>query len=284
MIYSQPVKTKLEFLEIMVIRGCNLSCQGCTTFSDIRHTGYVPWKVGHQWLFPWTKRLDILAIGLMGGEPLMNPEIFTWLKGLRELLPCSQIRFVTNGFLIEKHLEILNLLDELGNCVFKISYHTQNQKLDSIISRVFSVRSWEPVNEFGIDRWKTSTGLRLQIARPTKFLKTFRGNYHDMVPHNNDPVSAFDICVQKKCPLLYHGKIWKCGTLALTPELLDRMQRPNYDQWLPFLTPGLDPGCSREELENFLNNFGKPHQLCRQCPSESDRDSLLDHSTTVKFK
>jgi hypothetical protein len=282
--FSQIDKPSLEFLEIMAIRGCNLSCQGCTTFSDLRHAGYATWETGKQWIEPWISRLDIQAIGLMGGEPLMNPELSAWLIGLRKLLPKSQIRFVTNGLLLEKHWDILNLLDDLGNCVFKISYHVADPKLDAIISKILADRVWEPITEFGINRWISSTGLRFQISKPAQFLKTFRGNYENMLPHNNLPARAFDICVQKKCPLLYQGKIWKCGTLALTPELLDRMGRPNYDQWIPFLDPGLASDCNGHDLDNFVKNFGYPNNFCRQCPSQLNTDSLIDHLTTVKFK
>lgn len=277
-------KPSLEFLEVMIIRACNLSCQGCTTFSDLHHGGYVTWETGQAWLRSWAERLHLQAIGFMGGEPLINPEIQQWLLGVRALLPGAQIRFVTNGLLLRKHWYLLDMLDQLGNCVLKISQHVDDVRLQQVIDDIFAARSWQSVHEFGIDRWKTSTGFRFQVTRPTKFLKTFKGDYSNMSPHHNDPASAFDICVQKKCPLLYQGRIWKCGTLALTPDILKRMGQPNFQSWQPFLDNGLASDCDDRDLQAFVNNFGRPHQRCAQCPSIADRDSMLDHFTTVSFK
>ena len=101
----------LEFLEVMLTSACNLSCHGCTTFSDLKHQGYVSWVDGKSWLEKWRTRLNIQAVGVIGGEPLMNPEIRDWIQGIRDLLPNAQIRFVTNGLLLKKHFDIVDLLD-----------------------------------------------------------------------------------------------------------------------------------------------------------------------------
>jgi hypothetical protein len=220
----------------------------------------------------------------MGGEPLINPEVKNWILGIRELLPNAQIRFVTNGLLLNKHWDLVELLEQVGNCVLKISYHISTPELDDCISKIMSWRNWEGVNEFGINRWKSPQGMRFQIARPQKFLKTFQHNYENMSPHNNNPADAFKICVQKKCPMLNHGRIWKCGTVALTPALLDRMNRPNWNQWQKFIDTGLAPDCDQQDLELFVSNFGRPHGLCAQCPSEYDKNSMVDHTNTVDFR
>ena len=278
------MKPSLEFLEVMVMRTCNLSCAGCTTFSDLTYKGFVSWDTGKSWLDPWLERINLNAIGVMGGEPLINPEIRQWIKGIREILPHTQIRFVTNGLLLEKNWDIVDLLDEVGNSVLKISYHVNNPILDNTIERIFNSFQWEPVHEFGINRYKNQRGLRFQIAKPQSFFKTFKNQYHNMEPHNNNPADAFDMCVQQKCPLLYNGKIWKCGTLALTPELLERMGNPNTEMWEPYIDTGLLPSCETNKLDKFLNNFGKPNKMCAQCPDKKDTESIIDHLSTVSYK
>ena len=274
----------LPFLEILVIRTCNLSCQGCTTFSDLKYSGYTTWDQGKDWLEPWTKRLEIQAVGVMGGEPLINPQIADWLIGLRQILPMAQIRFVTNGLLLERNWHIIELLQDLGNTVLKISQHVNDDRINSIVEKIFSTWDWEPVEEFGIKRWARERNLRFQIAKPVQFLKTFQGEYYNMQPHNNSPVKAFDFCVQQRCPLLYNGRIYKCGTVALTPELLQRYNYPNFDLWKPYIDIGLDNNCPEQDLDKFINNFGKSHQLCRQCPTNQDHLSHVDHQATVTFK
>ena len=268
----------------MLTSACNLSCRGCTTFSDLKHQGYVPWSQGKTWLEDWIPRLDIQAVGIIGGEPLLNPHIREYIQGIRDLLPDAQIRMVTNGLLLEKHFDIVDLLDSVGNAVLKISHHVDVPELTNIINRVMQYKPWAPITEFGIDRFVAPSGLRFQITRPKQFLKTFKNEYENMMPHSNTPSDAFELCVQKRCPMLLDGKIWKCGTLALTPRILQQMGSPNIESWLPYIDPGLDANCSEKELEAFVVNFGKPNKMCAQCPSGLDTESLFDHRSTVVFK
>jgi len=68
----------------------------------------------------------------------------------------------------------------------------------------------------------------------------------------------------------------------LLESTLERFDRPNWDQWEPYLDPGIDPDCSQESLEAFIGNFGKPSKICAQCP-----DSLIpviDHKKSVRIK
>ena len=92
------MKLILPFVETMITYACNLSCTGCTNYSDYNMKGSVPWQKGKIWIEQWLTRLDILDFGIMGGEPTLNPECEHWIYGVRSLLPNSQIRFTTNGF------------------------------------------------------------------------------------------------------------------------------------------------------------------------------------------
>ena len=105
-----------------------------------------------------------------------------------------------------------------------------------------------------------------------------------MMPHDSDPAEAFKQCCQQTCPLLYKGKLYKCSTAGLLEDTLARFGNPNYEHWEPLIDKGIAPNCSDSELENFLNNFGKPNSLCRQCPTQSDVESKIDHLAQVTFK
>jgi sulfatase maturation enzyme AslB (radical SAM superfamily) len=279
-------KLNLPFLEVMVLRSCNLSCKGCTTFSDLKHQGdYGEWSQTKEWLEQWNQRLNIEAIGFMGGEPLIHPNIKDWIIGARQILPTSQIRFVTNGLLLEKSLEIIDTLYELGNSVLKISVHIEDARINRMIKYIMNRFDWKPVTEFHINRWSTGNDFKFQINRPERFYQTFKGTYSDMKPHDNNPADAFhQLCVQKKCPLLFEGKLYKCGTAGLTPHILKKFNNPNIELWEPYMNTGLTLDCTNEELNKFINNFGKPHSMCRQCPVESDRESVIDHSSNVSYK
>lgn len=277
-------KLTLPFVEIMITQVCNLSCSGCTNYSDLSHNGYLSWADGKAEIEPWLERLDIPDFGIMGGEPLMNPEVRQWLIGIRELMPNSQIRFTTNGLLLSKNLDIIELCHDIGNVVFKITKHLESRKIDSMIDYVKSKYDWETVTEFGITRYKTSNNLRFQLNEPKTFLKTFSGDYENMMPHNSDPLAAFDVCCQKTCPLLYQGKLYKCSTTGLLQDTMQRFKNPNRDAWAPYITDGLEYDCDERDLKQFVDNFGKPNKTCGQCPTRADTQAHLVHFNNVSKK
>ena len=274
----------LPFVESMLVYPCNLKCDGCSTFSDLRRTGYVTMKQGISWLRPWAERMEIQAWGAMGGEPLMNPQMYDWIVAVRKLLPDAQIRFVTNGLLLEKHWRIVELLHEIGNCILKITVHLSNKKIQQAIDRVQRSYDWEPVYEYGIHRQKLSNGMRFQINKPKSFTRTFQGTYETMKPFANNPDEAFAHCHQQTCSMLVEDKLYKCSQSALIHDVWVEHDRPNADAWQPYLYTGLSPDADINELIKFSENFGKPHAMCQQCPTVSDTASAVDHLATVEFR
>jgi sulfatase maturation enzyme AslB (radical SAM superfamily) len=274
----------LPFLETMITQVCNLSCDGCTNYSDLKHQGYVPWAQGRKWLSDWLERINISDFGIMGGEPLINPECEAWLRGVRELMPDTQIRFTTNGLLLQRHWHLVKLMSELGNVSFKITVHLQDAETEQMIQEIFDSFDWQPVNEHGIDRWISKNNFRFHVKRPEHFVKTYRNNYENMAPWDCNPKAAFDNCVQQTCPLLYEGKIYKCSTAGLLRPTLVRHGWPNKRQWMEFVPQGLEAGCTDQELQNFIDNFGRPHAICGQCPDSNMYDSVLEHRVTVVRK
>ena len=277
-------KPLLPFLETMITQACNISCAGCTNYSDLVHSGYLTWEQGRAELLPWLDRVCIPDFGILGGEPLMNPDVRNWIVGLRKLLPNSQIRFTTNALLLERNFDVVDLLADIGNVVFKIAIHEQNPALEAIVQRVMDKFAWEPVIEYGVHRYRTENNFRFHVRRPDKFYKTFKGNYENMQPHHSDPVQAFDICCQQTCPLLYQGRIHKCSTSGLLQDVLQRFNYPNREQWQPYLHAGLGADCSDQELQEFLDNFGKPNVICSQCPTQKDAGSTIIHLDNVSRK
>lgn len=274
-------RSVLPFVETMITQVCNLSCLGCTNYSDLRHQGYVPWQQGQEWFLQWKQRLDLPDIGVMGGEPLINPEWREWLRGLRDMFPNSQLRFTTNGLLLERCPDIMDLMFDIGNVVFKITVHVQDVNLEQWIQKCHERYGWTPVNEFGITRWRSQNEVRFQVNRPRDFVAPFRNHYGDMAPWHSQPEQAFDQCIQQTCPLLYQGRIYKCSTTALLMDTLDRFDRPNWSQWQPYISAGIGPDDCDAALAQFVSTFGQAESVCGQCPDHSA--PRIDHGTTVRW-
>lgn len=279
------MKQELPFLETMITQSCNLSCEGCTNYSDYNVSESATWSDAKDWISAWLERVHIPDFGLIGGEPLLNKEVEQWLVGCRELMPTSQLRFTTNGTILSQKADILDTIFDIGNCVFKISVHQPNQfYIQEALNHVFSYTNWEPVVEFGIKRWRAKNNVRFQINFPHTFYKTYKNNYSTMLPHNSNPSDAFSICCQQKCPLLYNNRLYKCSSIALLEKTLADWS--SYQSaWDPYLDyKGIGVDCSNKELADFINGFGIPESICRMCPSVDDTDSKLDHINTITTK
>ena len=270
-------KITLPFLETMITQSCNLYCLGCTNYSDIPHKGYVSWNDGKKQIEEWIDKINIPDFGIMGGEPLINPEWKNWVIGVRELMPKSQIRFTTNGLLLNKHPDIVDFFESIGNVVFKITVHIDDKSLENNINKILDKKSWKSVTEFGIQRYKTNNNLRFQVNRPNKFIKTYKNSYSNMEPYHSDPKKAFKSCIQKTCPLLYNGRIYKCSTAGLLKDTLARFNYPNWNQWQQYITNGIGPNDSLETIKEFVENFGKHSSICSQCPTTAN----LNHYSNV---
>lgn len=273
---------KLPFLETMITQVCNLSCQGCTNYSDLQHSGYVSWQAGQDQIQPWLDRFSIDDFGIIGGEPLINPEWREWLRGLRQLMPDAQLRFTTNGLLLHRAKDIVDLCEEIGNIVLKVTVHTDDAELTDNLALLQSARNWQPVHEYGINRWLGPRQMRLQINRPDRFIMTYRGTYQNMLPWHSNPAEAFEQCCQQTCPLLYQGRIYKCSTAGLLKDTLMRHDNPNWDQWKSYIDSGIGIDDPDSAIQAFADNFGKPHAQCAQCPS--DDMARIPHMSTTSRK
>ena len=278
-------KPILPFAETMITYACNLSCTGCTNYSDYNMKGSVKWSIGKQWLTDWIERIDILDFGIMGGEPTLNPECEQWIYGVRELLPNSQIRFTTNAVNFLNNPDVLDWCVDIGNTLFKFTIHQDLPYAQDSIDYVFQKYDWNPVTEYGINRWAGPNGTRFQVNAPKQFYKTYQGTFGNIFPHNNNPRDAFALCVQQQCPLLYEGKIYKCSSIALLNRVLEDWKQPITSEWRPYTSyKGISPTSSDQEITTFINNFGKPHKICQMCPSTKDTSSIVDHTSTVISK
>lgn len=276
------IRPELPFCEVMASHACNLSCAGCTNYSDYNTKGSIRWETVQEWLLPWLERITIPDIGIIGGDPLLNSDIESWITGLRSLLPDSQIRFTTNGILLIKKKHIVQTMLDAGNVVIKITMHQpQEYYTQEILNYLFNIIKWEPIIEHGINRWIGPNNSRLQINFPEQFIKTYKGSFKNMLPYSNDPNESFKICVQQQCPLLLNGILYKCSSIGLLNQVLSDWNRLNVPEWQQYLNyKGIFSNCSDVVLDNFINNFGKPENICSMCPTENNKDSVILHNKT----
>lgn len=97
-------KDYLPYLEYHITDHCNLNCKACEHYSSlVTHPVFACFDEFKLGLSLLKQRIsDIGTIRLLGGEPLLNPEINRFIEYTRHLYPKSDIYIVTNGSLITR--------------------------------------------------------------------------------------------------------------------------------------------------------------------------------------
>ena len=130
-------KVKFKFLDIPIIRSCNLSCGGCLTFSDSKRIkGLVNLEESKEWLAHWADRLDPETVTVFGGEPLLHPQFVEWCIELRRLWPKADLRINTNGYYLDTvYDKIESLVTEEIRPQFIVSIQTGHEPYYSIVKQ-----------------------------------------------------------------------------------------------------------------------------------------------------
>jgi organic radical activating enzyme len=94
---------ELHYLETHLVDHCNLNCKGCSHFCPlVEEKVFKDIKVFKRDL----NRLgevfsNIESLRLMGGEPLLHPELLDFVIHSRKVFPRSDISIITNGILLK---------------------------------------------------------------------------------------------------------------------------------------------------------------------------------------
>ena len=100
-------KNKLTNFEVHIVEHCNLNCQCCNHFSPLAKPHFADINLMEK-DFCRIKELtdgDVDFINLLGGEPLLHPQITDFLKMARFYFPKTALNLVSNGILLAKEDE-----------------------------------------------------------------------------------------------------------------------------------------------------------------------------------
>lgn len=136
-LYLSQYSDRLEFdtVEFHVTDKCNLNCRYCSMFSGLVKDNNLPDIKQYvrdlkriQSVFRSLKRVKLL-----GGEPLLNPELQQFIEMTRDIFHFAKIQLITNGLLITAMNQELIQSIVKNNVEIVISYYMPlNPKIDDI--------------------------------------------------------------------------------------------------------------------------------------------------------
>ena len=98
-IKSKPI---LNYVETHVVDHCNLNCKGCSHYCPITPKNFINIKDYEKNLKVLSNKFQIKRFRIMGGEPLLHPEINQFIEITRKYLKDTNISLVTNMTLLDK--------------------------------------------------------------------------------------------------------------------------------------------------------------------------------------
>ncbi len=104
---KKRVSNNVLWFDYHVVEQCNLNCAGCIHFSCIAKEEYADVQMYRRNLEQIKKLLGKRAASviLLGGEPLLHPDLCSFFRATKEIMPWMQISLVTNGILLERMRE-----------------------------------------------------------------------------------------------------------------------------------------------------------------------------------
>jgi organic radical activating enzyme len=293
-------RVKFKFLDIPIIRSCNLSCGGCLTFSDSKRIkGLVNLEESMPWLTEWASKVDPEAVTIFGGEPLLHPQFIEWCRTVRRLWPNSELRINTNGYYLDRLFDrIPELFIEDIRPQFIVSIQTGHEPYYSIVKNHIETLKekvlaylaplypteyvewnlWLDEAEIFKSWWRIDinqrdTGIRITSCEQHKIpwqahYQNAEENLKPFYDYNDEYyVKNHSFCQAKNFVNLYQGRLYKCPTVAVVGHTLETFGLNNDTDWNPYISnyQSIGADATIEQLYNWVQTQANPEKVCNMC-------------------
>jgi MoaA/NifB/PqqE/SkfB family radical SAM enzyme len=237
-------RATLTTIDIPVVEHCNLNCVGCDHCSPIAKAYFLEPGV-------FEKDMERLAgltggmigiIRILGGEPLLHPELCSFMKTSRMFFTNSRIDLVTNAVLLEKQPDVF--------------WETCRRNAVGIIATKYPVNiRWEK-----IEQKAEKEHVRFGFFSSHETEKT---SYH--IPFDitgmQDTVKSFVHCFHANdCHELVNGRIYACSVAphvkhfnAFFEENMELSDKDSIDIY------------KVKDMREILDFLARPIPFCRYC-------------------
>ena len=188
-------------LESMLVDGCNLRCEFCNTFSPYLK-GYTPAEELLESFAQWSKKVKPQYFILIGGEPLLHPELARIIRESAKIWKDSRLWLTTNGLLLDRvKPDVLQAMKDTG-IELTVSEHTLEPEHRKTLDAVY-VRLKE-------------AGIRF-VIRPSRshWIAMYQyGESGNLLPYKSNPKQAWNNCLFRGCTTILGNKLFRCAALV----------------------------------------------------------------------
>lgn len=251
-------RNSIAHLDYHIVEHCNLNCVGCSTFAPIADSGFVDLDIFERDMKNLYKLVGnaVQQIHLLGGEPLLHPEVEQFAKICRAIFQNTRIDITTNGLRIFEMpntfwsvLKENNIAIKYTQYPIKFDYHKMVEYIKEKGVYVFSAGP--------------ADGIKYFRRIPLNVKGTFN-MYHSFIK-----------CPYTDCTQLRDGKLYHCPASAFSYLLNQKMNKDN------ILTKSfhisnkdyidINTAESCEEVYQFLSSAVP---FCQYCDMDNINDSI----------
>lgn len=283
---------------------CNLSCHGCVNYSNHLNAHKLP--PIDNWLTELEKlsdRFTVKWLEILGGEPLMHPNIKDIVEYCANQSKFEIVTLVTNGLPLADNTWLKPYIDS-GKITLNISYHHSplvdtkytemlNHSIAQFtgltakhIKKVASRLYYNDKENIGIPG-APNCDLSMKVSNkendPVWKYPTM-DNMELPIQYDNDPDKAFEECL---CPFVHYvgGELHKCSVTGTFRQVLKLHNK--LDEW-PLLRDYTGYDLFVEHNQEDFNRLFVTEDVCKYCPvgdqwqyEKKDLHSKIIHITDV---
>ncbi len=238
----EDVKPILPYFEYHITDYCNLKCKNCGHHSnEVKTMTFSSLDTFEESLSGLADKFEnIETIRLLGGEPLLAPNIHEYADKVLQFFPMSRIKIVTNGLLLTKIRNASSqYLSKHSNIEIQVTqYPPTRKKAEQIIA------------------FCREKHINLSISPPVEYFNVY-GNHSSF---ENTPEAKDDVwrnCPLKDCHFLREHRLFFCITAWVEEEYYGKdMSNASFD-----IVSGKESGWE------ILSKLENPFFLCTYCRS-----------------
>ncbi|MCM1425828.1 MAG: radical SAM protein [Eubacterium sp.] len=184
-------KPRIKQFDVNLVDHCNMKCKGCLRYSNLVEEPF--FADFDKMIADWTRMKELFwgveRLKLMGGEPMLSPDLCRYIKHAREIFPDADIMVTTNALLINENCTELFQVMKENYCFFDISlYAPMRERIGKVEEILQKNGVWYGINDAKGDFYKV-------LSREPKY----------------DMDEAYEKCTARNCHHLREGKLSVCS-------------------------------------------------------------------------
>jgi len=241
--------------DVHLVEHCNLNCRGCMHYSSVSEKSFLDLATFERDLerIAYLTRSKVDQVRLLGGEPLLHPDLLQFFPIARKLFPNSTILLITNGILLSKQQG-----DFWRSC--------QEYKITIVITKHPVERKQEV-----IDEKLKNYGIEVQF---------WGGDYLHRYPLNLQakesypatwliPINFIKCRTANNCTFLRDGKLYTC----CFPPNVHHFNR-YFNQNVEVCEADFIDIYKAQNIEEILLFLARPIPFCRYCDIDARQYDL----------